>query len=383
MKHDEQVRVMAEIADLLARDRIPLTDQTWENEVLRYTDPDYTRSELESVFALHPRVIAVSAQVPGAGDFFADDVSGEPVVIMRARDGVVRGFYNVCVHRGTKVVCQESGNRQRHVCPFHGWTYDDAGRLRSVTTEEAFPALGETRGGLVPLNVVERHGIVWRLPDGWSENDLADSLGGLDDELASYGANDMLLDRTAVLEQPVNWKFVIDGFLETYHFKYLHSDTIGPFVRSNFGLTNEYGPHTRMVVLRASYDPDELARDETADPMAHIAVAYQLFPNTVFVWQGTHIEIWTTYPTAGAADRCSIRVTVVIPDPANSDTPDIDWDRNWAVLMGTVLEEDFEVSRRAQAGFRTGAVVKVVYGRNEPALQAFHRNLAEQVPKTI
>lgn len=54
------------------------------------------------------------------------------------------------------------------------------------------------------------------------------------------------------------------------------------------------------------------------------------------------------------------------------------WLRDHA--LGTVFEEDFEVSRRAQAGLATGAVDKLVYGRNEPALQAFHRNLASQVP---
>lgn len=379
MRQAERERVMVEIADLLGRESFPMTDRTQDNEVFRYTDPAYTQRELESVFTLNPRVIAVSGQVPDVGDFFADDASGEPLVIMRAQDGVVRAFYNVCVHRGTKVVCEEAGNRQRHVCPFHGWVYDAAGRLRAVSDAEAFPDLGENRQGLVPLNVVERHGLVWQLPDGWTETDLARSLGGIDDELASYEVDEMSLDRTAVLQQPVNWKFVMDGFLETYHFKYLHGATIGPFVRSNFGLTDEYGSHTRMIVLRASYDPDALATDETADPMPHIAVAYQLFPNTVMVWQGTHIEIWTSYPTAGAADRCNIRVTVVIPDPAKSNAPDVDWDRNWAILMGTVLEEDFEVSRRAQAGYRTGAVEKLVYGRNEPALQAFHRNLARQV----
>lgn len=381
MRRSEQLRVMAEIADLLANDRVPMADHTLEKEVFRYTDPGYTQRELASVFALNPRVIAVSAQVPDAGDFFADEVSGEPLLITRGQDGVVRGFYNVCVHRGTKVVCQESGSRKRHACPFHGWTYDSEGRLRGVTEVGAFPDLGEGQRGLAPLNVVERHGLVWRLPDGWSEEDLGASLGGLDDELASYEADQMLLDRTATLEQPMNWKFVIDGFLETYHFKYLHRDTIGPYVRSNFGPTDTYERHTRMIVLRASYDTKVLP-DPDADPMPHIAVAYQLFPNTVLVWQGTHIEIWTSYPTNGAADHCNIRVTVVIPDPAKRDTPDLDWDRNWEILMGTVLNEDFEVSRQAQAGLRTGALDKLVFGRNEPALQAYHRNLASEVAGT-
>lgn len=101
-----------------------------------------------------------------------------------------------------------------------------------------------------------------------------------------------------------------------------------------------------------------------------------LFPNTVLVWQGTHFEVWTVHPTGAVPDRCTIRVSVLIPNPAVTEQQQRNWDRNWAILMGTVLEEDFAVSRRAQAGFATAAQTQVVYGRNEPALQAFHRSFA-------
>lgn len=370
---------MAEIADLLAADRFPMVDSTMENEVYRYTDPEHTKRELVEVFGASPRVVALSGQVPENGDFVTDDLSGDPLLIMRSADGVARAFYNVCVHRGTKVVCEEQGNRQRHACPFHGWVYDTLGTLRSVPNPEAFGDLGPSRQGLAPVSVVERHGFIWRLPDGWSETDFVESLGGLEDEFDAYGFADFVLERTEVIEQPMNWKFVMDGFLETYHFRFLHANTLGPYVRSNFGPTDEYGLNVRMVVLRTSYDEHVTQADGLVDPMPHMAVAYQLFPNTVVVWQGTHIEVWTSFPTAGEPDRCSIRVSVLAPEPTTTEAQQRNWDRNWAILMGTVLEEDFAVSRRAQAGYQTGAVTHLVYGRNEPALQAFHRNLAGHI----
>ena len=379
MRQDERERLMTEVADLLAADQVPMSDSTMENEVYRYTDPGYTRRELDAVFATSPRVLALSAQLPENGDFVTDDLSGEPLVIMRSEDGVARAFYNVCVHRGTKVVCDEQGNRQRHTCPFHGWVYDTTGTLRAVSSPEAFPDLDPSRQALAPVSVVERHGFIWQLPDGWSEADLVESLGGLDDELDAYEVAGFVLERTEVIEQPINWKFVIDGFLETYHFRYLHENTIAPFARTNFGPTREYGSNVRMVVLRASYDEHVTRADGLVDPMPHIAVAYQLFPNTVVVWQGTHIEVWTSYPSTAAPDQCSIRVSVLAPEPTTTEQQQRGWDRNWAILMGTVLEEDFAVSRRAQAGYRTGALTHLVYGRNEPALQAFHRNLAARI----
>lgn len=376
MRQHERERLMADVAEFLTTATVPMTDATMTNDVFRYTDPAYTRRELNEVFASQPTVVALSAQLPRPGDFVADELSGDPLVVTRGDDGVVRAFYNVCVHRGTKVVCAEHGNARRHACPFHGWVYDSSGKLVAIPNPEAFPGIAERRPGLTEVTVVERHGLIWRLPPGWGEAELIESLGPLDDELDAYQVNRYVLDRSEVLEQPINWKFVIDGFLETYHFRFLHQSTIGPFVRSNFGPTEQYGRNIRMVALRASYDEHVLNAEGPVDPMPHIAVVYVLFPNTVLVWQGTHHEVWTVHPTAAAPDRSTIRVSVLIPNPAATEQQQRNWDRNWAILMGTVLEEDFAVSRRAQAGFATPAQSQVVYGRNEPALQAFHRSFA-------
>ncbi len=350
-----------------------------ENPVANYADPHHTQRELDTVFASFPRVLGPAALIPEPGDYFSDDMNGAPLVLSRDLQGVVHGFYNVCVHRGARVVTEARGNRRLHTCPFHGWAYDPTGSLRAVPTADAFPDLDLSRQQLKPIEVAERHGLIWWLPDGWDEAQLTNSLGALDDELAAYSLEHLTLFRTEILEQPINWKFVMDGFLETYHFKFLHRDTIGPFVRSNFGLTDTFQTHTRMVVLRASYDEHVLHAEPPQDLLSHAAVMYQLFPNTVLVWQGPQIEVWTAYPHAASPNQCDVRVSVLIPDPNDEQQQRVDWERNWQVLMDTVLNEDFAVSRQAQAGMTSGALTHFVYGRNEPALQAFHRNLAQHV----
>lgn len=375
MREQERQRLVAEINELLHTGVIPMCEHTMENAVYRYADAQYTQAELDSVFATMPRVLAPSALIPAPGDFFTDDINGAPLIITRDPEGVVRGFHNVCLHRGARVVTDTAGNRRLHNCPFHGWAYDTRGHLRAVPSAEAFPDLHEHRRGLMPVHVVERHGLVWLLPDGWNTERLAENLGALDDEFGAYQIDRLALHRSEILEQPMNWKFVIDGFLETYHFKFLHRNTIGPFVRSNFGLTDTFGLNTRMVVLRASYDEHILKAEQPDDLLAHTAVMYQLFPNTVLVWQGPQIEIWTAHPKTGKPDQCNVRVSVLIPgqDAAPHKT---DWQRNWQILMNTVLNEDFAVSRQAQNGLASGALTHILYGRNEPALQAFHRHLA-------
>ncbi|MGH2512933.1 MAG: aromatic ring-hydroxylating oxygenase subunit alpha, partial [Candidatus Limnocylindrales bacterium] len=66
---------------------------------------------------------------PEAGSYFLSEELGEPLLIVRARDGVLRAFYNVCQHRGTAVVDDPCGKAVRFQCPYHAWIYDLDGRL--------------------------------------------------------------------------------------------------------------------------------------------------------------------------------------------------------------------------------------------------------------
>lgn len=91
------------------------------------------------------------------------------------------------------MVCEEQGNRRRHACPFHGWVYDSSGTLCAIPNPEAFPGVAEQRPGLNEVTVVERHGLIWRLPQGWGEAELVESLGGLDDEPEAYGVDRYVL----------------------------------------------------------------------------------------------------------------------------------------------------------------------------------------------
>lgn len=204
MEQLERERFVAEVAVHLREQVVPMAPSTMENPVASYTDAAHARRERTLVFDTQPMVIAASAQVPNAGDFVTDELTGEPLLIVRGEDLVVRAFFNVCRHRGTKVVCEPSGSQRRFACPFHGWTYDTTGTLRAIPESYAFPDLDEARSRLSELPVVERHGLIWRLPSGWHEADLIESLGHLDAELAAYRAETYVLERTELIEQPFN-----------------------------------------------------------------------------------------------------------------------------------------------------------------------------------
>jgi hypothetical protein len=99
MRKHERKRLMAEVAELLGSNTIPMCESTMENAVTHYTEVQYTQRELDAVFTKSPRVLGASALVPEIGDFFTDDISGEPLLITRDTDS--SGY---CHKSGAKIV---------------------------------------------------------------------------------------------------------------------------------------------------------------------------------------------------------------------------------------------------------------------------------------
>ena len=102
---------------------------------------------------------------------------------------------------------------------------------------------------------------------------------------------------------------------------------------------------------------------------------YLLFPNAVFVYQIDHVEFWRIYPDPHDTDKCVVVFEFYIPEPAVTEKARLHWDKNLDLTLRTVENEDFPTGEGIQRGCRTGAQEAVVYGRNEPALQYFHKQL--------
>lgn len=376
MQHEVRERVMAEIEEYLATATTAMAPEVMKNPVAEYIDPGRLAQERE-LLGTAPIVIGHAARCREPGEFFTEDAAGAPVLVVRQDDGSLKAFLNVCRHRGSKVELDDCGRRGGFTCPYHAWSYRIDGTLRKVSYEECFGDPGDAATGLVELPVEERHGLVWVVMTPGADIDVARHLGGLDEELASYGLDGYVVERDTVLKADLNWKIVVDGFLETYHIKFLHTRTIGPYIRTNLTPFEAFGPHGRMVGVRDSYAEVLGKSADDADCMPHIAVIYQLFPNTILVWQADHFEAWLIFPEGDRPDRSTSRVMLLAPHPTRDDAEQRVWDLNWKILMQTVLEEDFPVGETMQRAFASGAQDHLTFGRNEPALQHFHRSLAD------
>ncbi len=375
MRQKDESELRRRVVDLLTNGHDPLVDGTWENPVSVYFDPSHLAREREHLFSGFPLIIGRTDQLAEANDFIVHEHTGRSLIATRGSDGRIRVFHNVCRHRGAKVESEPCGNKRRFTCLYHAWSYDTEGTLVGLPNDEGFDDMDRSVHGLVPVASAEHLGFIWvDFSAQPSEGiDVAGFLGPIGDELAGFGIEKHRHDILKVLREPFNWKLVVDGFLETYHLRFLHRNTIGPYIRSNFALVDPYGRHLRMVGVRESID-GWLAGDRSDPFLPHTAIIYLLFPNTVIVWQGDHFEAWTAWPGADGPASTVAEARLLAPRPLAG--PDRErWDKNWKILMGTVLDEDFVASRGMQENYGSHAQTHAIFGRQEGALQHFHQTL--------
>ena len=223
-------------------DRVP---EQWREPVRNYRDQDLWRQEIQAVFKKVPLPLALSCELPGPGTYKAIDVAGTPVVMTRDAGGTVRAMINVCRHRGGELVPEGTGKANRLTCPYHAWSYDLKGCLLGVYGEETFGGVHRDTMSLVALPAAERAGLIFVSLDPKASIDLDQWLGA---ELITL-LEAMALDKTfhystRTLAGP-NWKVVIDGYLEGYHFASLHRTTVFRTNLSNMAAFDRWGPHQR------------------------------------------------------------------------------------------------------------------------------------------
>lgn len=376
MEHATQVALTRRVLDFVDRNTTELATDVYLNPVSSYTSGELAERERELLFRRHPLFFGLSCELPNPGDYRADDLSGVPVLVVRASDGKLRAFLNVCRHRGAKVATGTGSGRRMFVCPYHAFTYDLEGRLTRLAAE-GFPRLACEDMSLVAIPVAERHGLIWVRATPGAGIDVDGLLGGLAPEFASYKLDSYSHYKTATLAKDMNWKLVIDTFLETWHVATLHRDTIGPIFQPNVNAFDAFGRNGRLIIPRRSMLQLKEEPEAGWDFLKHSAIVYTLFPNALLVWQGDHFETWRSFPVGSGTAKCIAEAALFTPTRPDSDKAVRHWERNFDLLMRTVDAEDFPVCLDIQRGFGAGAQPHITFGRNEPALGHYHGSLRQ------
>ncbi|MGD8832534.1 MAG: SRPBCC family protein [Pseudomonadales bacterium] len=361
-----------------------MTADVYRQPVDQYTTPEAFAEE-QTLFRREPLLLCLGTEMPAPGDYVSDDFSGVPVLAVRQGDGSLRAMINVCRHRGARLATGRGNAGRGLSCPYHAWRYGLDGRLLAVPFERGFEGSG--CNGLPALPVVERYGAVWVIPDpdaSPSDSTTAPDFGSLDPlarDLTAYRLGDHHHFETRTVEIRMNWKLVVDTFLESYHIQVLHRKTIAPYLHGNLGTFDALGRHLRMIIPRHSLADLANVPPPDRDLVRHSATVYVLFPNTVFISQGDHLEVFRVYP-GDAPDHARMHVSLYAPEPIESDSARRHWRNNLDLLLATVLEEDFPLGENIQKDFGVGGQSHITFGRNEPALAHFHRMIDERLGRS-
>jgi phenylpropionate dioxygenase-like ring-hydroxylating dioxygenase large terminal subunit len=351
------------------RNRTTDRDAPGSVPVAHYFDAERLRREREAVFARVPIAIGHTAMAPEPGDFFTHDALGVPIVVVRGDDGKLRAMLNVCRHRGTRVVSETQGRGCRaFTCPYHAWTYDRAGRLTGVPHRGGFERLVGDDRGLVPLRTEEVAGLVFVTRHDDGAPTAREYLGPLAADLEGFALASHHAYAPRREERSFNWKLGIDIFLETYHLRTTHADTIFPMFFDNIGLVDRIGPHLRNVF------PKRTIRDLGEDTREHWSlrhhanILYHLFPNTLVLVQPDHAAVLHLFPIR--EDATVIESYTLVPEPPD-DRARRYWDANNAILYGATAE-DYERGESIQRGLASGANDVLTFAAYEHALTHFH-----------
>jgi Rieske 2Fe-2S family protein len=166
-------------------------------------------------------IVGRANEAPVPGTFFTTELDGEPIVVVRGRDNVLRAFYNVCRHRGTAVVEEACGVAVRFQCPYHAWIYDLEGKLVRAKHTDSLEDFSLDEYGLAPIRLEAWQGFVFLNLDP-DAAPLADQLGDLVEHLERFDFAALRPAKVIDYDIAANWKFVAENYSECYHCPGLH-----------------------------------------------------------------------------------------------------------------------------------------------------------------
>jgi len=264
----------------------------------RYTGADFANAEWEQVWTRVWLLLGREDEMPNAGDWQMEEVGNESIIMVRQEDLSVKAFYNVCQHRGQRLVEEAKGSARRFVCPYHSWAWSREGELTHAQDAENFPGgnpCGKLR--LAQLRCETFAGFVWVNMDPECDS-LETFLGPVWNDWKVYGIENWKRYVALSTELPVNWKVVLDNFNESYHLNTVHKAPASEVERGRIysGVDTRYTTtrfdmcdegHGRMI-MRGGFG--EQATDDDGvigEPLASILREWELDPAD-FTNRGEH-----------------------------------------------------------------------------------------------
>ncbi|EAT13068.1 Rieske 2Fe-2S domain-containing protein [Bermanella marisrubri] len=379
MDRKTEIRLIEEVLALREQGETQYAQSAVAHDIDRYVSPQWFARENEKIFTDRPIAIAAACEVPNQGDYISVQwTNGISLLIVRGDDHTVRVFANACRHRNARLVDQgERGCKRRFVCPYHAWTYDDKGNLAGAPDfDRGFSDLDKNKLGLIEFNSRVVGGIVYvclnpnkEVPSDVLEPQMISGFEYLNlDNLRVYKSRSYKIN--------ANWKILLEGGIEAYHFNVAHKNTLAPFFLGNLSTWEGFGSRNMRMVLpkKPILEASELSEDKW-DLRKMANIIYALPPGLLFLAQPDNLSIIRTIPLS--AGETLIEEVLLVEQPADGSDQwsddELKMHETNHHLVNKILMEDWVLGETIQSNMASGVVGEIHFGRFESALIWFHQ----------
>jgi choline monooxygenase len=348
-----------------------------------YTDERIYALELQTVFPQSWQLVARTDQLQQRGSYVTGEIAGEPVVVVRGSDDVLRGFFNVCGHHAAAVMTEPAGTANQLRCPYHGWTYSLEGELKGTPDFTGVCNFERGENGLVPVETtVWENWIFVKIGSGPDVPPLMPNSEHAQNAppLKSFPGDELVnqiqpLDLAGLqwLERrrymfDCNWKVFVDNYLDGgYHVPHLHKGLDSVLNYRNYTIENG-----ERFCLQSSPMMSDAAEAETgAVRQGDRALYYWLYPNFMINWYQGSMDTNLVIPHG-------IKKTEVIFDFYFADISEGARERNEASIKvgDRIQHEDLDICKSVQRGLNSRAYnAGRLSVRREAGEHLFHRLL--------
>ncbi len=333
-----------------------------------YTDKRIYQLELQTTFARSWQLVGRIDQLEAPGQYVTGEVAGEPIVLVRGSDGVLRGFFNACRHHAAAVMTEPAGTARQLRCPYHGWTYSLEGALKGTPDFTGVCDFDRDENGLAPVEtaVWEKWVFVQVENDGGSLNDFLGS--DLVRQVQPLGIQNLHWFERRHYNFDCNWKVFVDNYLDGgYHVPHLHKGLDSVLDYSKYMIENG-----ERFCLQWSPIVSEGAEEQTgAVRQGERALYYWIYPNFMINWYQGAMDTNLVIPRG-------VNKTEVIFDFYFPDTSEHMRARNLASIeVGQrIQDEDVAICKSVQGGLGSRAYnAGRLSVRREAGEHLFHRLL--------
>ena len=284
--------------------------KSWTMASRYYIDPEVYEQEKEKIFGRSWFFVGHESKIAKPGDYLAVDFADEGIFLVRGRDGVVRGFYNVCQHRAHRLVEGAGNVKVTLTCPYHAWAYDFEGALRTARGCQNVDGFDKGEFGLKTVRVEIMLGLMFVNLDKDAPA-FAEQYAGLEEDILRWmpRAGQLSFAARKNYELKANWKVVIDNFQECYHCEPAHPAFVD------------------MVKIETyrNKTPATYWSTQTSDkPQSNVSSAYAFEPGDVdfgyagyFVWPNLTIWLMPGEP--------NLMTLQMLPDGPKSCVEHLEW----------------------------------------------------------